>query len=77
MAELVAVTVTVVVAVTLGAVNKPVDEIVPLEADQVTAVVEVLFRVAENCCVLPGARLAEVGVMANEAVVDGWTETVA
>src|SRR5215469_13566276 len=34
---------------------------VPFEADQVTAVFEVLLTVAENCCVLPEPTCAELG----------------
>jgi hypothetical protein len=76
---LVAVTVTLVVAVTLGAVNMPLGEIVPFEADQVTAGFEALFTVAENCWVAPEAMLAEVGVMETETgtCVAGSTETEA
>ena len=45
-ATLVAVTVTLVVAVTLGAVNMPLGEIVPFEADQATERFEALLTVA-------------------------------
>jgi hypothetical protein len=48
-ATLVANTVTLVVDPTLGALNMPPGEIVPLEAVQVTDVFEVLVTLAENC----------------------------
>ena len=47
-ASLVAVTTTEVFAVTLGAVNKPLVEIVPCEAVQIAAVFEVLAMAALN-----------------------------
>ena len=49
LATLVAVTVTLVLLVTLGAVNRPPVEIVPALADQVTAVLLVPCTVAVNC----------------------------
>ena len=58
---LVATTVTVVDEVTWGAVNTPLLEIVPLLADQVTAVFEVLLTVAMNCLIPAGNTLAEFG----------------
>ena len=48
-ATLVAVTVTLVLLLTLGAVNIPTLETEPAEADQVTAVLLVPWTVAENC----------------------------
>ena len=48
-ATLVAVTVTLVLLLTLGAVNIPPAETAPDEADQVTAVLLVPWTVAENC----------------------------
>lgn len=51
MAALVAFTVTDVLMATLGAVNNPLLVMLPLEADQVTAVFEVLLTVATNCWV--------------------------
>lgn len=48
-ATLVAVTVTLVLLLTLGAVNMPPAETAPDEADQVTAVLLVPWTVAENC----------------------------
>jgi hypothetical protein len=46
-----AVTVTVVLVVTAGAVKRPLLEIVPTLADQVTLVLLKFRRVSENCCV--------------------------
>src|SRR5579862_6762878 len=67
-AWLVAVTVTGVVAETLGAVNIPVELIVPAVADQVTAWFESLATVAVNCWVpfaatvtLRGESVTEIG----------------
>jgi hypothetical protein len=39
--------------VTLGDVNKPLVEILPLVDDQLTAVLVVLLTEAANCCVPP------------------------
>ena len=54
---------------TLGAVNKPVAEIVPALVDQVTAVFELPLMLAENCCcpwddtvTLPG-EIETIGVV--------------
>ncbi len=52
-ATLVALTVTVVFAVTVGAVNSPELEIVPAEADQITEVFVIPVTVAVNCLVPP------------------------
>jgi len=52
-ATLMAVTVAVVAIFTTGAANKPVLEIVPAVADQVTATLLVLRTVAVNCAVPP------------------------
>lgn len=60
-AELVAVTVTVVFDVTEGAVNMPLPEIVPAEADHVTAVLLEPCTVATNCCPVPDFTDADVG----------------
>jgi len=60
-AALVARTVTVVAAVTLGAVKLPVLEMLPALADQVTPVLLVPCTLAENCWVAPDAILALVG----------------
>ena len=76
-ATLVAFTVTLMVDPTLGAVNKPVGEMVPFEACQLTAMFDVLFTVAENCCVAPPTRLADAGVIETETAVAGLTETEA
>jgi hypothetical protein len=64
-ATLVAVTVTVVVLLTVGAVNKPPEETDPALADQVTPVWLVLLTVAVNCCVPPDCTEALVGEMAT------------
>jgi hypothetical protein len=50
-ATLVEVIVTDVLLVTLGAVKLPVDEMLPLDAVQVTLVFVVFNTVARNCCV--------------------------
>jgi hypothetical protein len=52
-ATLVACTTTLAVVVTLGDVNNPLLEIVPLLDDQLTAVLVVLLTDAVNCCVPP------------------------
>jgi hypothetical protein len=52
-AALVACTTTLVAVVTLGEVNNPLLEIVPLLDDQLTAVLMVLLTDAVNCCVPP------------------------
>ena len=77
-ALLVAVTVTLVPALTFGAVNMPPAETAPAEADQVTAVLLVPWTVAENCWVFPDVRVVFVGetvTLIVEAV--GLTATVA
>ena len=61
-ATLVAITVTVVLLVAFGAVNRPALETVPPLADQVTAVLVVPSTVAKNCCVCPDWSVALVGV---------------
>jgi hypothetical protein len=61
-ATLVALTVTVFVAVTVGAVNSPVLLTVPEVADHVTAVLLLLFVTwAENCWLPPETTVAVVG----------------
>ena len=60
-AALVARTVTVMAAVTLGAVKLPVLEMLPALADQVTPVLLVPWTLAENCWAAPDATLALVG----------------
>ena len=60
-AALVALTVTVVSVVTVGAVNNPEALIVPAVAVQVTVVFVLLLTVAVNCCVPPDAIDALVG----------------
>jgi hypothetical protein len=58
---LVAVTVTFVDAATEGAVNRPLLEIVPALACQVTAVLLVDVKAAENCCLPPDEIVAVAG----------------
>ena len=69
-AELVAVTVTLILLVTSGAVNKPALDTVPELADQVTAVLLVPWMVAENCCALPEDTVVLVGEMLTEMLVE-------
>ena len=69
-AELVARTVIAVVAETLGAVKTPVLEIIPAEADQVTAVLLVPSTLAVNCRLPPAVTLVLVGEM--EMLTLGW-----
>jgi hypothetical protein len=45
----------------LGAVYMPLAAILPLDADQVTAVLLVHETEAENCCCAPVCKLAAVG----------------
>lgn len=61
-AALVAVTVTLVLLVTEGAVKRPAVEIVPALADQETAVFVVPETVALNCFVCPAESVAPVGL---------------
>ena len=51
---------------TLGEVYRPVEEILPSEADQVTAVLLVPLTVAVNCWVTPRARDAVPGAIETE-----------
>ena len=80
-AALVACTTTLAVAVTLGEVNTPVLEIVPLLDDQLTAVLVVLLTDAVNCCVPPDLTLALPGFIvtltAGVEETAGLIETVA
>jgi hypothetical protein len=55
-AELVAVTVTLVAALTVGALKRPALETVPCDADQVTAVLVVPSTLAVNCWVPADVR---------------------
>lgn len=57
------VAVTLYVPAVVGAVYRPVFEIVPPLADHVTELLPVPVTVAENCCVPPGATEASVGVI--------------
>jgi hypothetical protein len=75
---LVAVTITVVLVDTIGAVNRPVAEMVPAVAFQLTARLVALVTVAVNCCVPPEETVADAGATVTETgggVV--WTVTVA
>jgi hypothetical protein len=60
-ARLVAVTITGVAEVTVGAVNKPDAPTVPAVADQLTAVFGVLPTLAVNCRVAPETAVAVEG----------------
>jgi hypothetical protein len=76
-AALVAITVAVVGAVTLGAVNIPLLVIVPLLAVHTTAVFEVFLTVAVNCCVPAEMTLDEVGeTVTLTGTVSGFTVIV-
>lgn len=61
-ATLVAVTLNVELALTVGALYRPALDIVPKEADQVTAAFDALLTNAVNCSVPPEATVAVVGV---------------
>jgi hypothetical protein len=74
-ATLVAVTETVVVVVTLGAVNMPWPEIVPFVADQVTPLRLVLVTVALKGCVSREFKVALVGLI--DTLTAGVTVTTA
>jgi hypothetical protein len=76
-ATLVAVTVALVEELTDGAVNRPLVEIVPALACQVTAVLLVEVKVAENCCLPPEAIVAVAGERSIVTLVDGTTVTSA
>jgi hypothetical protein len=61
-AALVAVTVSFVGEVTVGATKRPSLEIAPALADQFTAVLLVEVRVAVNCCLPPETTVDVAGV---------------
>jgi hypothetical protein len=63
-AALVAFTVTVLRLETEGAVNLPLLEMVPLEADQITTVFEVLLTLAVNCWLPPEGKVTVPGATA-------------
>ena len=63
-ARLTAVTVTVVLVVTLGAVNMPFAEIFPEVADHVLPALLVFVTVAVNCLLAPDKTVALPGVTA-------------
>jgi hypothetical protein len=68
-ATLVALTVALVLTLTVGAVYCPDVETVPALADQFTAVLVVPVTVSANCCVPPDGTVAEVGEMETETVL--------
>jgi hypothetical protein len=70
----VAVTVTVLLELTVGAVKSPEVEIDPAVADQVTAVFVEPVTVAVNCWVPPELTVAVLGD--RETDTDGWEVTV-
>ena len=72
-ATLVAVTVTLLELVTLGAVNMPPTEMLPPEVDQRTEVFEAFFTTAVNCCGAPEVRVAEAGFIETEMEATGVT----
>ena len=76
LATLVAVMVTEVVRVTLGAVKAPLLEIVPALADQVTAVSAVPLMRAENCCCACDARVVLTGEIESTVPLAELEETV-
>jgi hypothetical protein len=67
-AALVAVIITFVDAVTVGATKRPLFEIVPTLADQFTAVLLVEVSVAENCCLPPETIVVLEGVTLTRTV---------
>jgi hypothetical protein len=68
-AVLVAVTVALVFAVTLGAVYRPLLLIFPVEADHVTATFDVLVTWAVNCSVPADVTLVLAGVTVTPTAV--------
>ncbi len=76
-AWLVALTVTVVFEVTVGAVNSPEVEIDPALADQVTAVLVEPLTVAVNCWVPPEVTVALLGETETDTTPAGVTVTAA
>ena len=77
LAWLVAVTVTVVLEVTVGAVKSPEVEIDPALADQVTAVFVEPLTEAVNCWVPPEVTVVLVGEIEIETALAALTVTVA
>jgi hypothetical protein len=72
---LVAVTVTLVLLETLGAVNRPALETVPEFADHVTAVLLVPCTRAVNCWLLPEVKAAALGETDTATVAAGLIVT--
>ena len=77
LAWLVALTVTVVFEVTVGAVNSPDVEIDPALADHVTAVFVEPLTDAVNCWVPPEVTVVLEGEIATDAAPEAVTATVA
>jgi hypothetical protein len=77
LAWLIALTVTEVVEVTVGAVSSPAVEMDQAEVDQVTAVFDEPLTVAANCLVPPEETEALVGETATDTVLGGLTVTEA
>jgi hypothetical protein len=75
-AWLVAVTVTDVVEVTDGAVNRPLLEMLPAEDAHVTAVLVEPLTEAVNCCVLPEASVSLAGLRETDTLVAAVALTV-
>lgn len=75
-ATLVAVTVTLELASTLGAENSPFAEMIPAVADHVTAVFDVPCTRAENCCVVPEFNVALFGEIITLTIGVDVLETV-
>jgi len=75
-ATLIAVTVTLALALTLGAVNNPSAEMMPALADHVTAVFAVPCTRAENCFVVAELNVALFGETTTLTMDVGVVETV-
>lgn len=71
LAALAAVTDTAAVPLTFGAVNKPLEEIVPELALHTMEVAAVLEKLAVNCSVAPGETTALAGETAGKALFEG------
>ena len=74
-AVLVAVILTLVLLLTLGATKAPVLEIVPTLADHVTAVLEVPLIWAVNCCLPSEVTVALVGEITTAMLLEILGET--
>src|ERR1700693_1045606 len=67
---LVAVTVTEVALLTVGAVNRPFEEIVPALALQITEVCAVLAKLAVNCSLAPDGTTALAGKIIGKEIFE-------